>query len=210
MVCRAWPCAFLGFPELAARCDRYFPLDRLCLICGGDRFRERGRSLLKREGPSPFSDQHRSGDASIMTKQQQEPGKTNRVGVRDSASASSRYAAVSGDGRLRGRGFVHGGCVATGPLEYMHNGFKVGPNYGGPPAPVADEWIEAKNANVQNRQLQDWWSVFQDPTLNSLINTAYDQNLNLRISARGSSRPGPASDRGGRFLSSDRASNGAI
>ena len=29
------------------------------------------------------------------------------------------------------------GCVGTGPLEYIHNGFKVGPNYKKPPAPVA-------------------------------------------------------------------------
>jgi hypothetical protein len=75
------------------------------------------------------------------------------------------------------------GCVTTGPLEYIRNGFKVGPNYGQPPAPVAEEWIDAKDPNVQSRHLQyaDWWSVFKDPTLNSLIATAYEQNLNLRI-----------------------------
>ncbi len=73
------------------------------------------------------------------------------------------------------------GCVTTGPLDWIHNGFKVGPNYCRPPAPVAEEWIEAKNPNVQNRHLQDWWSVFNDPKLNSLIATAYDQNLTLRI-----------------------------
>ena len=73
------------------------------------------------------------------------------------------------------------GCVTTGPLDWVRNGFKVGPNYARPPAPVADEWIEAKNPNVQNRHLQDWWTVFQDPTLNSLIDTSYDQNLTLRV-----------------------------
>src|SRR6266851_1416342 len=52
------------------------------------------------------------------------------------------------------------GCVTTGPLDWVRNGFKVGPNYARPPAPVADEWIEAKNPNVQNRHLQDWWRVF--------------------------------------------------
>jgi NodT family efflux transporter outer membrane factor (OMF) lipoprotein len=75
------------------------------------------------------------------------------------------------------------GCVTTGPLDWVRNGFKVGPNYGRPPAPVAEEWIDAKNPEVQNRHLQDWWRVFQDATLNSLIDTAYDQNLNLRIVA---------------------------
>jgi NodT family efflux transporter outer membrane factor (OMF) lipoprotein len=73
------------------------------------------------------------------------------------------------------------GCsVATGPLQWIENGFKVGPNYSKPTAPVAEEWIEAKNPNVQNRHLQDWWRVFNDPTLDSLIDKAYEQNLNLR------------------------------
>jgi NodT family efflux transporter outer membrane factor (OMF) lipoprotein len=76
---------------------------------------------------------------------------------------------------------LSGGCVATGPLDWVRNGFKVGPNYEQPAAPVAEAWIEAKNASVQNRYLQDWWKVFQDPTLNSLIDKAYDQNLTLRI-----------------------------
>jgi NodT family efflux transporter outer membrane factor (OMF) lipoprotein len=73
------------------------------------------------------------------------------------------------------------GCVTTSPLGWIRNGFKVGPNYCRPPAPVAEEWIQAKDPNVQNRHLQDWWRVFQDPTLDSLVDTAYGQNLTLRI-----------------------------
>jgi NodT family efflux transporter outer membrane factor (OMF) lipoprotein len=72
------------------------------------------------------------------------------------------------------------GCTTTGPLEYLRNGFKVGPNYAKPPAPVADEWIEAKDPHIQERHLQDWWEAFEDPALNSLITTAYSQNLTLR------------------------------
>jgi NodT family efflux transporter outer membrane factor (OMF) lipoprotein len=74
-----------------------------------------------------------------------------------------------------------GGCVTTGPLDYLHNGFKVGPNYCKPPAPVAEGWIEANDPHVESRQLQDWWAVFNDPTLNSFIENAYAQNLNLRV-----------------------------
>ena len=73
------------------------------------------------------------------------------------------------------------GCITTGPGQWIRNGFKVGPNYCPPPAPVADEWISANNPEVHNRHLQDWWAVFQDPTLNSLIVTAYEQNPTLRI-----------------------------
>src|SRR5262245_20895792 len=72
------------------------------------------------------------------------------------------------------------GCLTTSPQQYAHNGFKVGPNYHRPPAPVAAEWIGAKDPHVQDRHLQDWWRVFQDATLDSLVETAYRQNPNLR------------------------------
>ena len=74
------------------------------------------------------------------------------------------------------------GCgITTGPRQWIRNGFKVGPDYSRPPSPVAEEWIHADNPAVQARHLQDWWEVFQDPTLNSLIVTAYEQNPNLRV-----------------------------
>jgi NodT family efflux transporter outer membrane factor (OMF) lipoprotein len=81
---------------------------------------------------------------------------------------------------LAGGMFLLSGCVATGPLEYIHNGFKVGPNYAEPSAPLADAWIDANDANIQNRRLHDWWTVFNDSTLNQLIDSAFDQNLTLR------------------------------
>jgi NodT family efflux transporter outer membrane factor (OMF) lipoprotein len=73
------------------------------------------------------------------------------------------------------------GCITTGPRQWIRNGFKVGPNYCPPPAPVAEEWINGKDPAVQNRHLQDWWDVFQDPTLNSLVVKAYELNPNLRV-----------------------------
>jgi NodT family efflux transporter outer membrane factor (OMF) lipoprotein len=69
----------------------------------------------------------------------------------------------------------------TGPRQWIRNGLKVGPNYGRPPAPVAAQWIQANDPSVQNHHLQDWWEVFQDPTLDALIVTAYEQNPTLRI-----------------------------
>jgi NodT family efflux transporter outer membrane factor (OMF) lipoprotein len=82
---------------------------------------------------------------------------------------------------LAGAALFNGGCVITGPLQWVENGFKVGPNYCKPPAPVAPEWIEANDPKVENRHLHDWWKVFQDPALDSLIATAYSQNLTLRV-----------------------------
>ena len=73
-----------------------------------------------------------------------------------------------------------GGCTSF--RDYVHNGFKVGPNYGTPPAPVAEHWIDANDVRVReaSNDLSRWWTVFNDPVLNSLIDCAYQQNLSLR------------------------------
>ncbi|MBV9122513.1 MAG: TolC family protein, partial [Planctomycetes bacterium] len=95
---------------------------------------------------------------------------------------------ILGSRRLRGFSLavLAVACLITGcltpPADWVRNGFKVGPNYCRPPATVAPEWIDAKNPNLQTQRLEDgaWWKVFQDPILDSLIETAYLQNLNLR------------------------------
>src|SRR5262245_37183742 len=73
-------------------------------------------------------------------------------------------------------------CGCTSLREYVHNGFKVGPNYGRPPAAVANDWIDASDERVRKESddLSKWWTVFKDPTLDSLICFAYQQNLTLR------------------------------
>jgi NodT family efflux transporter outer membrane factor (OMF) lipoprotein len=74
------------------------------------------------------------------------------------------------------------GCLPAGLKQWVHNGFKVGPNYARPPAPVAPQWIQAEDPRTQGPPPRDgdWWEVFQDPVLNSLVGLAYQQNLNLR------------------------------
>jgi NodT family efflux transporter outer membrane factor (OMF) lipoprotein len=72
------------------------------------------------------------------------------------------------------------GCTTL--REYIHNGFKVGPNYGRPPAPVAQKWIDADDVRV-SCQPEDgchWWTAFNDPVLSDLVQTAYRENLTLR------------------------------
>src|SRR5438132_985211 len=73
-------------------------------------------------------------------------------------------------------------CGCTTLKEYVQNGFKVGPNYGRPPAPVAQNWIDAADPRVRTESddLSKWWQVFQDPVLENLVCTAYLQNLTLR------------------------------
>jgi NodT family efflux transporter outer membrane factor (OMF) lipoprotein len=72
------------------------------------------------------------------------------------------------------------GCTSFS--EYIHNGFKVGPNYAKPPAPVAKEWIDANDKRVRTEKddLSKWWTVFNDPVLDNLVCRAYRQNISLR------------------------------
>jgi NodT family efflux transporter outer membrane factor (OMF) lipoprotein len=76
-------------------------------------------------------------------------------------------------------------CGCTSIEDFVHNGFKVGPNYQRPPVPLAPDWIDAANPRVVSAPANygDWWSVFRDPVLNDLIKTAYAQNVNLRVAA---------------------------
>jgi NodT family efflux transporter outer membrane factor (OMF) lipoprotein len=75
------------------------------------------------------------------------------------------------------------GCT---PLKgWVHNGFKVGPNFEEPYAAVATDWIDSADPRLVHGPAGDsaWWNVFQDRPLNSLIETAYHQNLDLKTAA---------------------------
>jgi NodT family efflux transporter outer membrane factor (OMF) lipoprotein len=73
-------------------------------------------------------------------------------------------------------------CGCTSLPDYLRNGLKVGPNYAEPAAPLAKEWIDATDRRVRtdSDDISKWWENFNDPVLNELITTAYNQNLTLR------------------------------
>ena len=76
------------------------------------------------------------------------------------------------------------GCAYTGSFtDYVHNGFKVGPNYSKPAAPVGDEWIDSYDERVHSEvpDIREWWTVFDDPLLTQLVQNSYQQNLPLRV-----------------------------
>lgn len=75
------------------------------------------------------------------------------------------------------------GCTSF--QEWVHNGFKVGPNFQTPSAAVADQWIDAGDRHIVQKPLEKdaWWDVFADATLEKLIDTAYRQNLDLKTAA---------------------------
>jgi NodT family efflux transporter outer membrane factor (OMF) lipoprotein len=60
----------------------------------------------------------------------------------------------------------------------------VGPDFVKPEAPVQKEWIESRDPEIKTEasDYKDWWAVFGDTVLNSLVEGAYQQNLPLQIS----------------------------
>ena len=73
-------------------------------------------------------------------------------------------------------------CGCTSFPEWVHNGFKVGPNYCAPAVETPHRWIDSDNPMVHqgNPNLACWWEVFDDPVLNKLIHDASLQNLTVR------------------------------
>ncbi len=75
-----------------------------------------------------------------------------------------------------------GGLSGCGLKHWAHNNFKVGPEYCPPVEPVASQWIDYTDPRVISSpaDLSAWWTTFNDPVLNNLVQTANFQNLTLR------------------------------
>ena len=73
-------------------------------------------------------------------------------------------------------------CGCTSLSDYVHHGFKVGPEYTAAKATVAPQWIDAADRRVRSdpADLSRWWTVFNDPLLNDLVYRAYTQNITLK------------------------------
>ncbi|MEE8220596.1 MAG: TolC family protein, partial [Woeseiaceae bacterium] len=58
----------------------------------------------------------------------------------------------------------------------------VGPDYVRPSADVSGQWMEVADARVKPEpaEYREWWTVFDDPVLNALVEIAYKENLTLR------------------------------
>ena len=57
----------------------------------------------------------------------------------------------------------------------------VGPDFVRPKSTVAERWIgEPPDAAPAEADTAEWWKLFNDPTLNNLIDTAYHNNLSLQ------------------------------
>lgn len=62
-------------------------------------------------------------------------------------------------------------------------GCMVGPDFVTPDAPTEGQWLGAEDPKITNESADysEWWTVFDDPILNSLVQMAFEQNLPLRI-----------------------------
>lgn len=89
--------------------------------------------------------------------------------------ACSRASGKQGNG-------VYFALAVLASLSLLPACSTVGPDFVKPEAPLAEEWGSA-DARLEPRDAEhrDWWRSFQDPTLNRLIDTAYQQNLSLQI-----------------------------
>ena len=59
----------------------------------------------------------------------------------------------------------------------------VGPDYVKPAAPEPNQWLASDDAKLASKEVDfsNWWTVFNDPIVNELIEAAYQQNLTLQI-----------------------------
>jgi NodT family efflux transporter outer membrane factor (OMF) lipoprotein len=79
--------------------------------------------------------------------------------------------------------------LATIALFMLSGCAMVGPDFTKPAAPVADSWTEQDKTNASRlvstgqdeTDYRDWWKVFQDPVLDTLIKKAYEDNPTLHI-----------------------------
>jgi outer membrane protein, multidrug efflux system len=73
--------------------------------------------------------------------------------------------------------------VATAGLFLVTAGCSVGPNYKRPEVKVPATWNEAQQDGIGTRaaELTRWWTAFNDPLLNSLVERGVRSNLDLRL-----------------------------
>lgn len=65
------------------------------------------------------------------------------------------------------------------------SGCMVGPNYKTPPAPVAETYQDTGSDAVkrESADVATWWTVFNDPVMDTLVQTAHRQNPTLQSAA---------------------------
>lgn len=85
--------------------------------------------------------------------------------------------------RMRTTGLWSAVWGALGTTLFFSGCTTLGPDFERPEAAVEEGWLEQEQPVVQAVQADysRWWTVFNDPVLNELIDKAYQQNLPVQI-----------------------------
>src|SRR5215472_17247489 len=72
--------------------------------------------------------------------------------------------------------------AALVPAILAFAGCMVGPDFQRPKAAVLPGWLDTQDPRVSaaSATYRDWWTVFNDPVLDRLVEQAYRENLPLR------------------------------
>lgn len=75
------------------------------------------------------------------------------------------------------------GCIWLLYLMVFAGCVKVGPDFSRPTPDIRNNWLEEDSARIRtvSSDHHKWWAAFQDPVLDSLVHTAYAQNIPLRV-----------------------------
>ena len=61
-------------------------------------------------------------------------------------------------------------------------GCSIGPDFEKPEAPIIEDWTNDNPVISRDSiELRDWWTVFQDPVLDQLVEESFRQNLSLQL-----------------------------
>lgn len=75
------------------------------------------------------------------------------------------------------------GCIWLICLMVFAGCVKVGPDFSRPTPDIRNNWLEEDSARIRTvpADYHKWWAAFQDPVLDTLVQTAYAQNIPLRV-----------------------------
>ena len=73
-------------------------------------------------------------------------------------------------------------AVVLAPVLLLVTGCMIGPDFNRPKVAVSDTWLESGDQRVGtgSATYRNWWTAFNDPVLDRLVEQAYRDNLSLR------------------------------
>jgi NodT family efflux transporter outer membrane factor (OMF) lipoprotein len=73
-------------------------------------------------------------------------------------------------------------AALLGPALLLCTGCMIGPDFKRPKVTVSETWLETRDRRVGtgSATYRNWWTGFDDPVLNRLVERAYRENLSLR------------------------------